>query len=106
MEMAKYILQIFRYNLNTVFSWGFHCPVAIENGLRFYVQGFLHKGAVEVLYDEGSDLFSIRTLDPQGNVKEEKKYIYLDCLVDMIDEMVERCPDYDNRVKKEYGLID
>ena len=104
MEMAKYILQIFKHNLNTVFSWGFHCPVAIENGLRFYVQGFLHKGAVEVVYNEGSDLFSVRTLDSNGNVKKEATDVYVDGLVEVIDGMVEYCPDYAKRVKETYGL--
>lgn len=35
MEMAKYIMSILRTNLMVVFSWGFHYPIAIKNGLRF-----------------------------------------------------------------------
>ena len=35
MEMAQYILEIFKHYLPIVFSWGFTHPQAIENGLRF-----------------------------------------------------------------------
>lgn len=46
--MANYIMQIFRAYAMVVFSWGFNAPTAIANGLRFKVQGFKFKGAVEV----------------------------------------------------------
>ena len=104
MEMAKYILSIFKYYLPIVFSWGFSHPMPIPNGLRFHVQGYIHKGLVEVLYDEGYDLFRVRTLNRNGSVKEEKEGIYLDGLVDCIDRMVEKVPDYENRVRQTYGL--
>ena len=86
--MASYILSILRTQLIIVFSWGFHCPVAVENGLRFLVNGYLHQGCVEVLYDEGSDLFKVRTL-VNGVVKQEISDVYLDSLVEVIDRMVE-----------------
>ncbi len=105
MEMARYILQIFRYSPNVVFSWGFQSPIALSNGLRFRVEGFIHKGWVEVTYNEGSDLFSVRTLDSKGNVKEERTDVYIDGLVDIIDGLVERCSNYEQRVKQEYGFI-
>lgn len=90
MEMANYILSILRTQLIIVFSWGFHAPVAVDNGLRFLVNGRLHQGWVEVLYDEGSDLFQVRTLtNPSGSVKAEETDVYLDCLVRVIDRMVE-----------------
>lgn len=88
MEMASYILSILRTQLVIVFSWGFHNPVAVENGLRFLVNGYLHQGWVEVLYDEGSDLFKVRTLE-KGAVKQEINDVFFDSLVDVIDRMVE-----------------
>ncbi len=104
MEMANYIISIFKHYFNIVFSWGFHNPVAIENGLRFNVQGYLHKGKVEVLYDEGYDLFTVRLLKADGSVKRVEDGVYLDCLVDVIDGMVERTADYSSRVRKQYGM--
>jgi len=104
MEMAQYIISIFKYYLPIVFSWGFSHPQPIPNGLRFHVQGYIHKGLVEVVYDEGYDLFLVRTLNRNGSVKEERDGIYLDGLVDTIDRMVEKTDDYEVRVKTEYGL--
>jgi len=102
MEMAKYILEIFKYCLPIVWSWGFNHPQAIENGLRFRVQGFIHKGIVEVLYDEGYDLFRVRLLNDDGSIKQEQEGIYLDGLVDSIDRLVEKTDDYVARVNAEY----
>lgn len=104
MEMAKYILAILRSQLMVVFSWGFHAATAIENGLAFHVQGFKHTGRVEVIYDEGWDMFTVRTINQDGTVKEQNEGVYVDGLVDTIDEMVERTPDYASRVKSQYGL--
>ncbi len=99
MEMAKYILQILRSQPIVVFSWGFHRAYPISNGLRFSVNGYLHQGEVEVVYNDGSDLFEVRLSD--GRVEVD---VYADCLVNVIDGMVERCKDYDNRVSEEYSL--
>lgn len=102
MEITAYIIEILKHYTFTVMSWGFHNPQAIENGLRFQVQGFLHTGAVEVVYDEGYDLFTIRILNADGSVKTVQDGIYLDGLVDTIDKLVEYCPNYEERVCKTY----
>lgn len=104
--MANYILSILRTQLMIVFSWGFHNANAIENGLAFFVNGYLHKGKVEVVYDAGWDLFTVRTINRDGGVKQQEEGVYLDCLVSVIDTMVERSPDYKERVKKDYGISD
>lgn len=83
-----------------ILSWGFNSPIAITNGLRFKVQGFKFTGTVEVIYNAGMDLFEIHLSD--GRVEAD---VYADCLVDVIDGLVERTDDYADRVKKEYGLI-
>ena len=89
MEMAKYILSIFRTQPMIVFSWGFHGAYPIHNGLRFSVNGYLHQGEVEVIYCEGADLFKVNTLNPDCSIKQQETDIYLDCLVNVIDRMVE-----------------
>ena len=104
MEMAKYIMQILRTQLGIVFSWGFHNPKAIDNGLKFRVQGFLHTGWVEVVYNEGRDLFEVRTINKDGSVKQEVEDVYFDCLVNVIDGMVERCSNYHEKVKETYNI--
>ena len=102
--MAKYILAILRTQLMIVFSWGFHNARAIENGLAFFVQGYKHTGRVEVLYDEGWDLFIVRTLNLDGSIKEQEDGIYADGLVEVIDRMVEKTDDYKARVRSQYGV--
>lgn len=72
-----------------VFSWGFHDAYPIYNGLRFKVNGYLHQGDVEVLYDEGADLFVVSILNDDGTIKQQETDIYLDCLVNVIDRLVE-----------------
>ena len=102
--MAKYILEIFKHSLPIVWSWGFHNAVAIANGLRFSVQGFLFSGKVEVIYDEGLDTFIVRTLNRDGSIKTQVDDVYLDCLVNVIDGLVERCDGYENKVREVYGI--
>ena len=106
MEMANYILRILRSQLMVMFSWGFHNPIALPNneGLRFKVQGFKFKGIVEVVYDEGWDLFDVSFIK-DGKVVDKIEEVYLDGLVDVIDRYVEKTDDYENRVKEEYSLI-
>lgn len=98
--MANYIYTILMSKLMVILSWGFNSPIAITDGLRFKVQGFKFTGTVEVIYNEGMDLFEIHLSD--GRVEAD---VYADCLVDVIDGMVERTDDYRERVEKEYGLV-
>ena len=104
MEMANYILQILRTRLGIVFSWGFNSPRKINNGLRFNVQGFLHRGEVEVIYNEGRDLFELRTFNADGSIKDVSEDVYFDCLVNVIDGLVERCKNYSEKVKETYSF--
>ena len=107
MEMAKYILSILRTNPIVVLSWGFCFPVAITNGLRFIVNGFLHQGYVEVIYEEGTDLFTVRTITDDGSVVKSEDGIALDELVNTIDNLVE-CDttqsEYKEKVENHYKL--
>lgn len=104
MEMAKYIMSILRSQTMIVLSWGFHNPVAINNGLKFRVQGYLHTGWVQVVYNEGRDLFEVRTINQDGSTKKEVEDVYFDCLVEVIDNMVEKCKNYNEKVKETYSL--
>lgn len=103
MEMANYILSILRSNLNIIWSWGFNSPKPLDNGLTFKVQGFLHKGWVVIEYNEGSDLFDIKLLTDQLEEVKSIEGVYFDELVDVIDDAVECCENYDQRVKDEYS---
>ena len=97
--MAEYILTILRSQLMVVFSWGFHHPTALPNnkGLRFQVQGFKYQGGVEVIYNEGRDLFEVSL--ENGTVVED---VYLDSFVSVVDGLGERVDNYKKRVETEY----
>ena len=101
--MYKYILQILSTQPIVVFSWGFHNPQRLPNdkGLKFQVEGFKYKGTVEVVYIDGKDLFEVVLTDNGEKVED----VYLDCLVSVIDNLVEKTSNYQKRVEEEYGLI-
>ena len=103
MEMAKYIMTILKTQLMVVWSWGFHQPVAIENGLQFKVQGFKFRGIVEVVYNEGRDLFDVRFLK-RNKVVNTIEGVFFDSLVEVIDDFVEKTSDYKERVTAEYSI--
>ncbi|MDH8700930.1 hypothetical protein M2138_000264 [Dysgonomonadaceae bacterium PH5-43] len=104
MEISKYILSILKSQLMIVWSWGFNSPTTIQNGLMFKVQGFIFKGWVKVMYNEGTDLFDIVFLSSQMEVKKEVEGVYFDMLVGVIDSNVEKVNNYENRVKQKYSL--
>lgn len=105
MDMAKYILSILKTQLNIVFSWGLHSPMAIKDGLMFKVQGFKHSGWVKVIYNQSADLFDISLLTSTMIPTKEMNGIYFDQLVEVIDDHVEKVEDYKNKVKAEYSLV-
>ena len=102
MEMAKYILQILRTKPMVVLSWGFHNPrrLSDDRGLSFMVNGFKYQGCVEVVYNIGMDLFDV-VLTKNGTKIEE---VYIDNLIEVIDNLVEKTSDYRHRVHQEYAL--
>lgn len=97
-SMARYILSIFSHYQAIVWSWGFNTAVALENGLQFNVSGMIFKGKVRVLYDE-SDTFKVQLIK-KGSIVREVVDVYLDCLVNVIDGLVEKCPNYEQKVRK------
>lgn len=103
MEMANYIMSILKTQLMVVWSWGFHQPVAIENGLQFRVQGFKFRGVVSIVYNEGSDLFDLSFIKANKVVKSIDG-VFFDLLIDTIDDYVEKTPDYEQRVKEQYSI--
>lgn len=101
--MATYIMDCLKAQIWIVFSWGFHSPIAIKNGLRFSVNGFIFKGIVEVVYNEGTDLFDIKLIK-KNEVIITLQDVYIDELIEVIDNHVEKVDDYNQRVKKEYSI--
>jgi len=101
--MTRYILNCLTRQKWVVLSWGFNSPVALNNGLRFSVNGFIHKGLVEIIYNEGTDYFDIKLIK-NGVTKSFMQNVSIDELIEVIDTHVESVSDYEKRVKKEYSF--
>ena len=106
--IAEYIWKILKTQQTIVWSWGVDpdSVKTIKNGTQFHVQGFLMTGTVKITYDEGHDLFNLEFL-PDDDTKPKKTIegLYLDQLVSEIDENVEHCENYEQRINEEYGII-
>ena len=103
-EIAGYILSIFRTNPFVVMSWGIN-PASIEVvdlGVKFHVQGFKHKGFVQVVLNEGEDLFEVALISEEGETVNTIKHIFVDNLISIIDDAVEKTEDYEVRICQEY----
>ena len=106
-EIASYILSIFRTNPFVVMSWGIN-PASItivEVGLKFHVQGFIHTGFVQVVLNEGEDLFEVTLISEEGETLKTIEHIFVDNLICVIDEAVEKCENYQERISQEYSII-
>lgn len=100
--MAKYILRILRSQLMVMLSWGVSDFRALPNneGLIFHVKGFKHVGWCKIVYNEGRDLFNIYFLSNDMETVKVEDGIYLDMLVSVIDEAVEKTKNYEQDVRK------
>jgi len=106
-EIAGYILSIFRTNPFVVMSWGVNPKIVktIELGLEFHVQGFKHTGLVRVTLNEGLDLFEVSLIDENDKIVNTIESVFCDNLVAVIDDAVEKCENYQERISQEYQLI-
>ena len=107
LKIAEYIFEIFKSNLPVVWSWGID-PASIQVidlGVKFHVQGFKHKGNVQVVYNEGEDLFEVSLIDENDITVKTIESIFLDNLISVIDENIEKCENYENRICQEYGIV-
>jgi len=106
-EIAGYILSIFRTNPFVVMSWGIDPKTVktIELGLEFHVQGFKHTGLVRVTLNEGLDLFEVSLIDENDKIVNTIESIFVDNLICVIDDAVEKCENYEERISQEYGII-
>lgn len=91
-------MSILKVDLMVLFSWGFHNPTAIENGLIFKVNGFKHRGKVKVVYNEDKDLFNVSLITNRGVEIETIEGVFFDNLVEVIDNHIEKTNNYSQDV--------
>ena len=102
LELAMYIWSILKTQMTVIMSWGLDPSKArvIDNGMEIYVQGFLHKGFVQITLNEGTDLFEIKLLSEERELVKFIEDVFLDCLVNTLDENIEKCENYEQRVSE------
>ena len=104
-EMANYIWSILKTALIIVMSWGVSKIASLyksdaEYGLRIKVNGFKHKGYVDILYNLAGDCFTIYLTNCKHKVINTIDYVYVDNLISTIDNAVEYCENYNEKVKE------
>jgi hypothetical protein len=90
LELAMYIWQILKTQMTVIMSWGIDPGQAkvIKNGMEIHVQGFIHTGFVQITLNEGTDLFEIKLLSEERELVKFIDGVYLDCLVNTLDENI------------------
>ncbi len=75
-------------------SWGVSSFSNLMNkGLLMKVNGHHHKGYVLVVLDY-SDTFDVYFISTHGNIIDQKHLVYIDMLFDVIDNRIEKIPEY------------
>lgn len=101
-ELAMYIWSILKTQMTVIMSWGLDPSKAkvINNGMEIHVQGFLHKGFVQITLNDGTDLFEITLLSDERETVKFIEDVFLDCLVNTLDENIEKCENYEQRINE------
>ncbi|PWM25715.1 MAG: hypothetical protein DBX40_04530 [Clostridiales bacterium] len=108
LELTRYIWSILKTQITIFMSWGVNpeSMKVIEGGLEFHCQGFKHAGKVQIVLDEGKDLFEVHLISENGEKIKTIEDVFLDNLVSVIDENVEKTEDYEKRISEEYHIIE
>jgi len=87
-------IQVFNRNQPKYWSWGVSKKINIDDkGLLLKVSGNHHKGWVLISL-AWNDTYSVHIVSNKGVVLNEYKEIYWDMLADIIDDRIERIPEY------------
>ena len=108
LELARYIWSILKTQIAIFMSWGVEpkSMMVIEGGLEFECNGFRHTGKVQIVLDEGKDLFEVHLISGNGKKVKTIEDVFLDNLVSVIDENIEKTEDYKERICREYGITE
>lgn len=87
-------MGVLSYNVNTYWSWGVSQKVNFQNkGLGLKVSGHHHKGWVLITLSY-MDTYSVHIVSNKGEVLQTYDDVYVDMLVDIIDNRIERIKEY------------
>ena len=87
-------LEVLTHSRMTYWSWGVSKLLNMFNkGLCLKVSGHHHKGWVVITLSY-LDTYSIYIVSNKGEVKDEYHEVYFDQLTELIDNRIERIPEY------------
>lgn len=91
------------------FLWSidFRSIKVIDNGTEFMFQNHKKTGKVIIQHSERTELFNATVIhdnDEKNPIIIEN--VYIDMLVSVIDENVEKTEDYEKRISEEYHIIE
>ena len=87
-------LEVLTHNRMTYWSWGVSKLLNMFNkGLCLKVSGNHHKGWVIITLSY-LDTYSVYIVSNKGEVKDEYHEVYFDQLTELIDDRIERIPEY------------
>ena len=98
-------------NINVVLSWGIeHVVATTKNGmaaLKFDVRGRLHRGAVIIAYDEGSDYYQIFLREPSGDrcIAEDADCESFSSIIDRHIETGDNAEEYSQFCQQEFKKL-
>ena len=95
MSIAEIHSVVAGSGINRAGSWGFHNGVeTVKNkAYRFTVNGHHHKGHVHIVLNF-MDTFDIYYTSNQGTIKKKSEGVYIDVLIETLDNEIERIDDY------------
>ena len=90
----KETMQVLTHNLPIYMSWGVSSRGQMDSkALILKVNGHHHKGYV-VITLAWNDTYSVYLVSTHGNLVKEFQEVYFDCLTELIDNHIERIPEY------------
>lgn len=92
------------------FLWGinFSSIKVVDNGTEFRFQNHKITGKVIILYSERTGLLKVNVISDNNDRKSSViiENVEMKELVSVIDENVEYCKNYQNRICREYGITE
>jgi len=93
------------YNQPIFWSFGVSKTINVNNkGLLIRVSARRHTGWILITLN-GSDLYDVHLLNTLGKVKKVIEDVYCDTLLDVIDDSIERIPEYTIWLQNPHSLI-
>ena len=105
MYESKIIYHHLRTNLLIQWTWGFHSPQSLHNGLQFCVKGLAFEGMIRIRLNRGDSRCVLLFLNERGEQVRKVWNVPLEELIDLLDRNIDGVDgDFWSEFKKQYVL--